>query len=139
MVQLSSIIGSNIYRANDKVRRRLLLSAILLAPHGVLPLPFALPITLGLRLCSGLFFFLSSVLTLSRSLFTQPYYHRGNKVLLSIIILNLVLFAFTKVYFVLRNRNKRTRWEALTAEERATYLATTKDEGNRRLDFQFAH
>ncbi|ORY90782.1 major facilitator superfamily domain-containing protein [Leucosporidium creatinivorum] len=69
----------------------------------------------------------------------KPLYKRGNRVLLAIIILNLVIFAFTKVYFILRNRNKQAKWEALTAEERATYLATTKDEGNRRLDFQFAH
>lgn len=59
--------------------------------------------------------------------------------LLAIIVVNLVIFALTKVYFLLRNRSKRLRWEALTADERATYLATTKDEGNRRLDFQFAH
>ncbi|ORY90758.1 major facilitator superfamily domain-containing protein [Leucosporidium creatinivorum] len=82
MVQLSSIISSNIYRADDK-----------------------------------------------------PYYHRGNRVLLALGALNLVVFGFTKVYYILRNRHKRAEWEALSAEERATYLATTKDEGSRRLDF----
>lgn len=75
----------------------------------------------------------------SRPLCTQPYYHRGNKTLLAIIVVNLVLFALTKVYFVLRNRHKRRVWESLSSEERQHYLQTTTDEGNRRLDFLFAH
>ena len=38
-----------------------------------------------------------------------------------------------------RNKQRAKVWQALSAEERANYLATTKDEGNRRLDFQFIH
>ncbi|KAK4706019.1 hypothetical protein P7C70_g171, partial [Phenoliferia sp. Uapishka_3] len=69
----------------------------------------------------------------------KPYYNHGNRVLLGIISANLVLFGLTKVWYIYRNKQKAKVWEALSAEERANYLATTKDEGNRRLDFQFVH
>ncbi|ORY73438.1 major facilitator superfamily domain-containing protein [Leucosporidium creatinivorum] len=69
----------------------------------------------------------------------KPYYRRGNKVLLGIVSLNILIFLSTKAYFVLRNRHKRAKWAALSPEERRVYLETTKDEGNRRLDFIFKH
>ncbi|KAM0748405.1 MFS general substrate transporter [Meredithblackwellia eburnea MCA 4105] len=86
MVQLGSIISSNIYQAKDK-----------------------------------------------------PKYPHGNRVLLGIVSANIVLFFLTKAYFIFRNKQKRAAWAALTKEERAHYLATTTDEGNRRLDFVFKH
>ncbi|KAK4706158.1 hypothetical protein P7C70_g51, partial [Phenoliferia sp. Uapishka_3] len=69
----------------------------------------------------------------------KPYYNHGNRVLLGIISANLVLFGLAKGWYIYRNKQKSAIWEALSPEERAHYLATTKDEGNRRLDFQFAH
>ena len=69
----------------------------------------------------------------------KPYYHKGNRAILGITVFNLVCFLFTKAYLVLRNRSKAARWNALTREEQDHYLATTTDEGNRRLDFQFKH
>ncbi len=69
----------------------------------------------------------------------KPFYHRGNHILLYIVIGNLALWAFAKAYFVLRNKSKAAKWDALSPAERDHYLATTTDEGNRRLDFRFVH
>ncbi|KAM0792918.1 hypothetical protein ACM66B_002678 [Microbotryomycetes sp. NB124-2] len=69
----------------------------------------------------------------------KPLYIRGNKILLGIAAANIVLFALAKVYFIARNRYKSRKWEAMSPEERAYYLETTKDEGNRRLDFKLVH
>ncbi|RMD44537.1 hypothetical protein DV735_g558, partial [Chaetothyriales sp. CBS 134920] len=43
-----------------------------------------------------------------------------------------------QVYYTLRNRSRDRKWNAMTEEQRAEYLATTTDEGNKRLDFRFA-
>lgn len=68
-----------------------------------------------------------------------PVYVRGNKQLLAITCMNIVLYLLVKVYYVWRNKSRDAKWGAMSEEERLTYLATTKDEGNKRLDFRFAH
>ncbi|KAI0264759.1 allantoate permease [Gloeopeniophorella convolvens] len=69
-----------------------------------------------------------------------PQYRRGNRVLISIAVVNvLVLYPGTKAYYVWRNRQREKTWGAMTPQERSHYLSTTKDVGNRRLDFRFAH
>ncbi|PWY94361.1 putative MFS transporter [Aspergillus sclerotioniger CBS 115572] len=67
----------------------------------------------------------------------KPYYHRGDGQLIAINIATIVVYALAKTYYVARNRWKRNRWEAMTAEEKVEYLATTTDQGNKRLDFLF--
>lgn len=69
-----------------------------------------------------------------------PRYRRGNQVLISISCVNLlVLYPGTKLYYIWRNKQRDRVWNAMTPEEQAHYLTTTKDVGNRRLDFRFAH
>jgi len=68
-----------------------------------------------------------------------PRYKRGNRVLLSICIVNMGLYTFTKIYYVKRNAYREKKWRAMTEDERINYLTTTTDEGNKRLDFRFAH
>ncbi|KII91646.1 hypothetical protein PLICRDRAFT_51782 [Plicaturopsis crispa FD-325 SS-3] len=69
-----------------------------------------------------------------------PRYRRGNSILLSICCVNLlVLYPGTKAYYVWRNRQRAKKWDNMTDAERVHYLTTTKDLGNRRLDFRFAH
>ncbi|KAK4130237.1 MFS general substrate transporter [Trichocladium antarcticum] len=68
-----------------------------------------------------------------------PLYRRGNRQLLSILCMNIVLYSLVKTYYVLRNRYRDKKWNAMTPEERLHYLATTTDEGNKRLDFRFQH
>lgn len=56
-----------------------------------------------------------------------PYYHYGNRVLIGIAVYNVFLFAGTKVFYVWVNKRRATKWDAMTGEERAHYLATTTD------------
>jgi hypothetical protein len=68
-----------------------------------------------------------------------PRYKRGNRILLSILILNIFLYLGTKVYYVRRNNYRDRVWGSMSKEEKLRYLVTTTDEGNKRLDFRFAH
>lgn len=68
-----------------------------------------------------------------------PRYERGNRVLLFIVVLNIFLYLGTKVYYVKRNAFRDRKWGAMSEDEKMIYLATTTDEGNKRLDFRFAH
>lgn len=69
----------------------------------------------------------------------KPTYRRGNKILLAINALSIVLFIFTKFYYVWRNQRRDKIWNAMSTDQKRTYLETTKDKGNKRLDFRFAH
>jgi hypothetical protein len=53
--------------------------------------------------------------------------------------MNIVLYGLVKAYYVFRNKQRDTKWSAMTPEERLHYIATTTDEGNKRLDFRFSH
>ncbi|KAJ3504079.1 hypothetical protein NLJ89_g8125 [Agrocybe chaxingu] len=69
-----------------------------------------------------------------------PMYRRGNSYLIGICLFNVaILYPGTKAYYLWRNKQRARRWDAMTSEEKSIYLATTKDLGNRRLDFRFAH
>ena len=68
-----------------------------------------------------------------------PHYKRGNRVLLFLLILNIFLYLGTKVYYVKRNVYRDRKWDAMGPDEKLNYLSTTTDEGNKRLDFRFAH
>ncbi|KAI6258343.1 hypothetical protein MCOR07_006316 [Pyricularia oryzae] len=68
-----------------------------------------------------------------------PNYPRGNRALLGMVCMNVALYLLVKTYYVLRNRSRAQRWDAMTPDQRLDYLATTKDEGNKRLDFRFQH
>ncbi|KAG2104403.1 allantoate permease [Suillus discolor] len=69
-----------------------------------------------------------------------PRYRRGNRTLIIICCINVCfVYPGTKAYYMWRNRQRAKIWDAMTMQERAHYLSTTKDVGNRRLDFRFAH
>ncbi|OCB91010.1 hypothetical protein A7U60_g1757 [Sanghuangporus baumii] len=70
----------------------------------------------------------------------KPRYRRGNRTLIIISCINLtILYPSTKLYYIWRNKQRDKIWNAMTSEQKAEYLATTKEVGNRRLDFRFAH
>lgn len=69
----------------------------------------------------------------------KPLYRRGNKVLIAICAYNFLLFIGARIYYVKVNRRRQMIWDSMTQEEKSTYLETTKDKGNKRLDFRFAH
>ncbi|GLA05031.1 hypothetical protein AnigIFM60653_005100 [Aspergillus niger] len=68
-----------------------------------------------------------------------PRYVIGNRVLLSIVGVNMAIYMAIKAYYMLRNRQRDRKWNAMTEDQRVDYVATTRDEGNQRLDFRFAH
>lgn len=69
----------------------------------------------------------------------KPLYHRGNTNLIIINLLVIVLFIFTKVYYVTKNKIRDRKWNAMSPEEQSEYKLNTKLAGSRRLDFRFAH
>ncbi|KAJ4367210.1 hypothetical protein N0V85_009188, partial [Neurospora sp. IMI 360204] len=71
--------------------------------------------------------------------YDKPYYHDGNAKLVVINFIAIGVFLFTKAYYVWRNKQKDKVWNALTEEQKAEYIKTTKVQGSRRLDFRFAH
>lgn len=68
-----------------------------------------------------------------------PRYKYGDRVLVIICVANIAVYVLTKIYYVLRNRRKAQAWDAMSEDEKLVYLKTTTDEGNKRLDFRFAH
>ncbi|TXT12835.1 hypothetical protein VHUM_01236 [Vanrija humicola] len=68
-----------------------------------------------------------------------PFYHKGNRALLGIISANLVLFWLSKGWYIWRNNQRAKKWNSWTREEKQHYIATTKDKGNKRVDFRFLH
>ncbi len=68
----------------------------------------------------------------------KPLYRTGNKVLLALTAYNIFLFIGAKFFYMWRNNVRHQKWTQMSEEEKATYLATTKDKGNKRLDFRFA-
>ncbi|EED17183.1 pantothenate transporter, putative [Talaromyces stipitatus ATCC 10500] len=68
-----------------------------------------------------------------------PLYHKGNTSLIIINALVIMLFVLTKVYYITRNKWKAKRLAAMSEEEKVNYVKATTDQGNKRLDFVFAH
>lgn len=70
----------------------------------------------------------------------KPRYRRGNRTLIAISAVNLIiLYPGAKLYYIWRNKQRDKIWNAMSPEEQSNYLETTKDIGNRRLDFRFSH
>lgn len=69
----------------------------------------------------------------------SPRYRNGNKNLLAITSMNIVLYLLIKLYYILRNRSRDKKWSTMTEDQKRHYLDHTTDEGNKRLDFRFAH
>ncbi|EMC96132.1 hypothetical protein BAUCODRAFT_70023 [Baudoinia panamericana UAMH 10762] len=67
-----------------------------------------------------------------------PWYRTGNKVLIGICVYNMFLFIAVKGFYVYVNRSRERIWRGMSDDEKQHYLATTKDRGNKRLDFRFA-
>ena len=65
-------------------------------------------------------------------------YRVGNRALIGIVCYNIILFLAAKVFYVSVNKRRAKVWDAMSLKERDDYLATTKDVGNKRLDFRFA-
>lgn len=69
----------------------------------------------------------------------KPLYHRGNMQIVAINCLAIALYGFAKVYYVFRNKQREKKWAAMSQEQKDDYIQNTTDQGNKRLDFRFAH
>ena len=71
-----------------------------------------------------------------------PYYYRGNKVLISICALSLVVMLGQRWWLILLNKRKERVWERMDERERVRYqedIAQRERDGNKRLDFRFKY
>jgi|SRR5688572_12050686 hypothetical protein len=68
----------------------------------------------------------------------RPEYRRGNRALIGIACLNIVVYSLIKAYYTWRNKQRDQVWDAMTTDDKLRYLETTTDEGSKRLDFRFA-
>ena len=71
-----------------------------------------------------------------------PYYYRGNKVLVSICALTVVVFIVQRQWLRQLNKTKERKWSALSLEEKEAYQANKEErekDGNRRVDFRFKY
>jgi len=69
----------------------------------------------------------------------KPLYKRGNRVLIGICAVNIVLYLLTFLFYRGLNRRREKIWASMTPKEQAEYLETTTDVGNQRLDCRFAY
>ena len=67
-----------------------------------------------------------------------PNYKRGNRTLLGIACMNIVLYCAIKGYYVWRNKSRDKKWNAMTQEQQVSYLETTTDEGNKRVSLSYS-
>ncbi|MCO5613573.1 hypothetical protein L7F22_067850 [Adiantum nelumboides] len=67
-----------------------------------------------------------------------PLYRKGNLAMAILSCATFVIYIGVFFYYRTRNQQRDKIWNDMSREEQLEYLATTKDEGNRRLDFRFA-
>lgn len=86
--------------------------------------------------------FIANLLTEIYRSSDSPYYHTGNKVLISICALALVVFILQRELLRHLNRQKEKKWNDMSPEEQELYQAdqvAREKEGNKRLDFRFSY
>jgi hypothetical protein len=74
--------------------------------------------------------------------YDSPYYHQGNKVLVSICALSLVAFLAQRAYLSILNKRKEGIWDSMSIGERSVYQndqVARELDGNKRLDFRFKY
>ncbi|KAF8921857.1 major facilitator superfamily domain-containing protein [Mucidula mucida] len=69
----------------------------------------------------------------------KPLYKRGNRTLIAVCSMNIVLYGLTFVFYRYINQKRDKKWNSWTKKEQDEYIETTKDEGNTRLDFRFVY
>lgn len=59
--------------------------------------------------------------------------------IVAINCLAIALYVLARVYYILRNKQREMKWKVMSQEQRNDYIQNTTDQGNKRLDFRFAH
>lgn len=67
-----------------------------------------------------------------------PRYFKANSALIGLAVFNvIILYPSTWLFYRYINKRRAAVWDKMTEAEQREYLSTTKDVGNRRLDFRF--
>jgi len=69
----------------------------------------------------------------------KPLYKRGNKQLIAICSMNIVLYFLAWFFYRTFNARRDKIWNSWSAKEKQEYSQNTTDKGNARVDFQFAY
>jgi hypothetical protein len=67
----------------------------------------------------------------------SPRFRKGNKILIGIAVATAVLIVFQHVRYVITNKLRQRKWDAMSADEKLAYKETTGQQGSNRLDYQF--
>ncbi|CAO1633445.1 unnamed protein product [Sympodiomycopsis kandeliae] len=68
-----------------------------------------------------------------------PEYRRGNRILLAICVMNICIYILIKIFYTTVNKKRDGKWKEMDHKRQLEYLTITKDSGNKRRDFRFAH
>lgn len=68
-----------------------------------------------------------------------PLYHNGNWAIIAIALAGIAMTLWTRQWYIWRNKSKSKKWDSMNEDEQDEYRRTTKDTGNKRLDFQFVY
>ncbi|KAK7207116.1 major facilitator superfamily domain-containing protein [Myxozyma melibiosi] len=66
----------------------------------------------------------------------KPFYHTGNSALIGIAVANALTAVGVKVLYSYTNKKRSNKLAEMTPEQFEEYQSSTKDKGNRRLDFK---
>lgn len=69
----------------------------------------------------------------------KPRYRRGNRALVALNVTNIAIYTGVILYYKWVNKKRDDVWNSWTDDEKETYILTTKDEGNKRMDFRFVY
>lgn len=68
-----------------------------------------------------------------------PLYKRGNRDLIIITAMNIILYMFTFFFYRSINKQRDRKWSKMSLMEQEEYLRTTHDQGNAKLNFRFLY
>ncbi|KAI9285182.1 major facilitator superfamily domain-containing protein [Umbelopsis sp. AD052] len=66
-----------------------------------------------------------------------PRFRKGNKILMGIAVATGVLIVLQHIRYVITNKLRQRKWDAMSADEQRAYKETTSDRGSNRLDYRF--
>ncbi|KAF9563387.1 MFS general substrate transporter [Agrocybe pediades] len=69
----------------------------------------------------------------------KPLYKRGNRALIGICCMNICLYIGNFIFYRTLNARRERIWNSWTLKQQKEYIETTKDDGNKRMDFRFAY
>lgn len=66
-----------------------------------------------------------------------PRFHKGNWINFGVTLFAGLLLLFQHTRYVLTNKAREKKWNAMSDAQKKEYVQNTKDEGSNRLDHRF--